>query len=431
MSKHMTTEDRQTISAGIKNGDSFSAIAKQVGKSESTISREVRNHRIVWDKKPYGRTGNRCINRLNCNIRHLCNASCTRKCASCSDCSKHCSMYVEEHCEKLNRPPYVCAACPDVNRCPLEKFRYDPFYAQQEYLTTLRESREGFSLTQAEIDYIDTQITPLILQGQSIHHAVLARRTNITVSRRTVYRLVDKCALKARNIDLPRKCKLKPRKGVKPMNKIDKACRTGRMFEDFNAFMAQHPDVIPVQMDSVVGGTGSSKVLLTFRFQGDFMPIFLRDANTAQSVQDWIEYLYTELGHDDFCALFPVILTDNGSEFSNPAAIETAPDGTARTKVFYCDPMASWQKPNVERCHELFRRILPPGSSFDSYTQQDMALVASHVNSYARPALGDKTPMDTLAFYYGERLAEKLLRLLGHVRIAPEKIILSPALLTR
>ena len=161
------------------------------------------------------------------------------------------------------------------------------------------------------------------------------------------------------------------------------------------------------------------------------MPVFLRPSNTAQSVLDWIEFLYNGLGHDDFCAMFPVILTDNGSEFSNPTAIETAPDGSRRTRVFYCDPMASWQKPHVERCHELFRRILPPGSSFDDLSQRDMALVASHVNSYARRALGNKTPMDTLAFCYGDERARKLLRLLCQTRIPPEKIILTPALIGR
>ena len=93
--------------------------------------------------------------------------------------------------------------------------------------------------------------------------------------------------------------------------------------------------------------------------------------------------------------------------------------------------MASWQKPNVERCHEMFRRILPSGSSFDSFSQEDMALVASHVNSYARPGLSDKTPFDTLAFFYGEEHSAKLLRLLGHTRIPPDEIVLSPALLKR
>ena len=340
-------------------------------------------------------------------------------------------MYVEERCLKLDQPPYVCAGCPEVNRCPLEKFCYDPLYAQREYRTTLVEAREGFNLTEEELSAIDTQVTPLIFNGQSIHHAVLASNSKVTVSRRTIYRLVDKSALRARNIDLPRKCKLKPRKGTKRTRRVDSACRNGRTYADYTAFIKEHPDVMPVQMDSVVGGSGTMKVLLTFRFNGDYMPVFLRDNNTAQSVLDWIEFLYDGLGHEDFCAFFPVILTDNGSEFSDPSAIEKSPDGSLRTRIFYCDPQASWQKPNVERCHEMYRKILPSGCSFDDLTQQDMTLVASHVNSYARHALGDKTPLDTLAFYYGEARAQKLLRLLGHVRIPPKEIILTPALIGR
>ena len=431
MSKHMTLQDRQMISAGLKDGLSFTAIARQIGKAQTTISREIRFHRCVWDKKPYGRSANRCVNRRSCSLTGICDDKCTRRCSACGSCSKACSMYMEEHCAKLSQPPYVCNGCAEINRCPLEKFRYDSLYAQQEYRDTLVDTRTGFNLSVSELSSIDSSITPLILQGQSVYHAVRTLANSVPVSERTIYRLVDKSALAARNIDLPRKCRLKPRKGAKPVHKIDRSCRIGRTYSDFRAFMESDPDLPVVQMDSVVGGSGSSKVLLTLCFQGDFMPVFLRPSNTAQSVLDWIEFLYNGLGHDDFCAMFPVILTDNGSEFSNPTAIETAPDGSRRTRVFYCDPMASWQKPHVERCHELFRRILPPGSSFDDLSQRDMALVASHVNSYARRALGNKTPMDTLAFCYGDERARKLLHLLCQTRIPPEKIILTPALIGR
>lgn len=75
-----------------------------------------------------------------------------------------CSDYSEEHCEKLNHPLYVCDACDLVDRCPLEKFHYDPAYAQQEYAATLRETRHGFNLTQQGIDAIDAQVTSLIYE---------------------------------------------------------------------------------------------------------------------------------------------------------------------------------------------------------------------------------------------------------------------------
>ncbi len=39
---------------------------------------------------------------------------------------------------------------------------------------------------------------------------------------------------------------------------------------------------------------------------------------------DIFDHLYELLGHDLFTTLFPVILTDNGSEFSKPLSLEFA-----------------------------------------------------------------------------------------------------------
>ena len=208
MSKHMTIDDRQTIAIGLKQGESLGAIAKQLGKCSSTISREIRSHRIVLNKNPYGRIVNRCINRNNCNLHSICDSDCKRKCSTCNSCNSRCDLYKEERCEKLSRPPYVCNGCSDLPRCTLEKFYYDPIYAQNEYRQLLIESREGFNISADELRVIDDHITPLILNGQSVYHATLACCNELTVSSRSVYRLIDKSALKARNIDLPRKCKL-------------------------------------------------------------------------------------------------------------------------------------------------------------------------------------------------------------------------------
>lgn len=55
---------------------------------------------------------------------------------------------------------------------------------------------------------------------------------------------------------------------------------------------------------------------------------------------------------------FPVILTDNGLEFKNPEDLELDEMGNQRTKIFYCNPMASYQKPHVEKNHEYIRYII-------------------------------------------------------------------------
>lgn len=123
-------------------------------------------------------------------------------------------------------------------------------------------------------------------------------------------------------------------------------------------------------------------------------------------------------------------VTDNGSEFSDPAAIETRTDGTLRTRVFYCDPGASYQKGAVERNHEFIRLFLPQGSSFDHLTQSQINLMMSHINSYSRPILNDKTPYEMFAFLYGSSSLDRLLRLLCLTQIPPDQIILNASLLS-
>jgi len=69
------------------------------------------------------------------------------------------------------------------------------------------------------------------------------------------------------------------------------------------------------------------------------MIAFLRDANTSKSMTDIFESLHQTLGHELFKKLFPVILTDNGSEFSIRKAIEYGSERfkSLRNRVFYCD----------------------------------------------------------------------------------------------
>lgn len=339
-----------------------------------------------------------------------------------------CPDYIEERCSLLLQSPYVCNGCNFLSSCVLMKKFYKPSVAQKDYREMLHSAREGYNMTTLELRNIDNVVSPLIRQGQSIHHIAVHAGDHLTVSESTVARLIRDKMLSVTVLDQPRVCKLKPRKSKPKQKKVDRACRVGRNYQDYKAFMAEHPELQAVQMDSVIGTVGG-KTLLTLIFpKSELMLAFLCDFHTVACVQAWFEKLYQTLG-DDFRVIFPVILTDNGSEFSNPAAIETAPDASPRTRVFYCDPMASWQKPQVERNHEFIRLILPKGSSFDKLSQSDIGRVMSHINSYSRPSLGDKSPFQTFAFLHGQKLLDKLLRLSCQTFIQPDKIVLKPSLL--
>ena len=153
----------------------------------------------------------------------------------------------------------------------------------------------------------------------------------------------------------------------------------------------------------------STKVLLTLYFtEVQFMLAFLRDANTARSVTEIFNRLDNLLGREKFKQMFPVILTDRGSEFTDPLGVECDEDGEIRTRVFYCDPQRSNQKGGCEVTHEMIRRVLPKGTSFKDLTQEKVDLMMNHINSYTRKKLNDRSAHQLFSFLFGDDVAEKL-----------------------
>ncbi len=424
---HLSYEERIAIKQGLDNGLSFKRIAFNLNRDPTTISKEVRNHRIFRKTGAYGRVFNNCTYKTDCSHKHLC-PSCkqNRLCALCSKCTSICPDFKRKPCILLESAPYVCNGCKNLHACTLEKSFYNAKTAQEEYESLCSESRQGLSLSEKEIQQIDSLVSPLIMKGQSLHHIIHNNRDSISVSKSTMYRLIEYNVFQARNIDMPRKVRYAKRR-VKKHVRIDKKCRVGRTYLDFRNYMDNHPDVSVVEIDSVEGTKGG-KVLLTIHFvKAEFMLAFIREANTSQSVIDIFNELYRILGHTLFVQLFPVLLGDNGTEFSNPTAIETTTDGEIRTRLFYCDPSSPHQKGAAERNHEQIRRIIPKGKPLDIYTQEDISLMMNHVNSYGRPCLGNKTPYEIMSFMYGEEVLERL----GCCKVAPNDVTLRPALLKK
>ena len=152
---------------------------------------------------------------------------------------------------------------------------------------------------------------------------------------------------------------------------VDKKCRMGRTYEDFVRYLEEQPDTPVCEMDTVEGKRGG-KVILTIFFRNCGLQLgFLRDRNTSASVTEVFQKLRTVLTGDEFGSLFPVILTDRGSEFSNPLAIEVDFEtGELLLKVFYCDPQNTNQKSRCERNHEFIASLSQKGRSFDHLEQK-------------------------------------------------------------
>ena len=302
----------------------------------------------------------------------------------------------------------------------MEKCIYDARKADNDSKYVLRESRSGISFTEEELRALDEILRPLVKQKQSIHHICATNRDRIHISERSIYRFVGSEYISVKSIDLPRKVRYRQRK--KPgILKVDKSCRIGRDYSCFQEYLSAHPDTAVVQIDSVEGIKGG-KALLTVHFvKTEMMLAFLRDRNDSASVTEIFNMIYQGLGHKKFVTLFPLLLADNGCEFSNPRALESTEDGTVRTKVFYCDPQAAWQKGSAERNHEFIRCFIPKGKDLGLFSQDDILTMMNHINSYSRESLGNKCPYDLFRFLYGS----ELLDLLGCCTIPPQMVTLS------
>lgn len=320
---HLTLSDRIAIEVSLRERKSFSAIAEELGKDPTTISKEIRTRIKLKQAGGY----NPCIIRKDCkhygDLCHPCKFTYGKSCHSCyqTKCFEACPDFQQLQCSKLSKPPYVCNGCQQRISCKLERHLYEAKSAQKEYEATRSESRQGFAVTPAELYRIDRIISPLIKQGQSIHQICVNNADEIMLDERTIYNYVDAGLLSVGNIDLPRKVRCKVRR-KKPSVRVDKQCHLGRTYEDFLEYTAANPDTPVVEIDSVEGRKGGKVLMTVFFRNSNLMLAFLRDRNSARSVTEVFEWLYETLGHEQYCRLFPIILTDRGSEFTDPVSIE-------------------------------------------------------------------------------------------------------------
>ena len=305
-----------------------------------------------------------------------------------------------------------------------DKYYYRATTANRNYRTVLVESREGINTTEENLKVLDEIVSPLIKQGQS-PAMILMNHPELGVSEKTIYNYIERGYMSVINLDLQRKVKYKLRHCHKSEIN-DKGIFEGRTYKDFQDLLVRHPDTPVVEMDTVLGCKGSKKVFLTLYFRScKCLLIFLLPNKTSASVKAVFNRLEKKLGTLAFKSLFQVILTDRGSEFSDPDALETGIENVIRTSIYYCDPMCAWQKPGVEKSHEYIRYILPKGSSFDKLNQSDVDKIMNHINSSARASLNGLPPI-RLAQLIFDQDTYKVFKL---KEISPDEIILTPDLI--
>lgn len=424
-SRHrLTYEERIIIEDMLSRNQSMYAIAKKLNRTKSTISREIRNHRVR-----YPSTKNDCAFIRDCHKYHVCGSTtCKQSCKKCNKCKKYCADYIQMECDTVLNAPYVCNGCTKQAYCPKEQYRYKAKTANKEYRTTLIEKRSGFDLTLGELEHINTLVSPRLKNGQSPYHIKQTLQKELPISESTLRRMIDKCELDARNIDLRNKVKRKQRQKRNLHNESNfKMSKIGHLYTDFLEYIKEN-DYTVVEMDCVEGAKEDKATLLTLHFTTFKMQLaFIMNEQTSANVVTVLDMIEETLGTELFKMLFPCILTDNGHEFSDIAGMERSITGGKRTQIFFCEPNRSDEKGHCENNHKYIRYIIPKGTSLEPYSQADISLVMNHVNSFTRKSLFGRSPYVAAM----NILPEDFFLLLGLEQIPPEDIVLQPTLLKR
>lgn len=429
--KHLELNDRVLIQDLLDRGyANLTTIAKTLGRDVSTISKEIKKRRLKC-KVDSSWITKLCVKKGTCNKTHVCE-NCvyekpTKSCSHCVHCENNCDEY-DEFCTKLYKPPYVCNGCSKLSTCKFIKYKYSAKEAQQQYETTLSESRSLKALEKEDTYLVDEIISNGVLKGQSIYHIAKANENKINVCERTIYNWVNNGITSIKRAHLPRASRRRPKKEYKYVNPKGKNILDGRTYIDYTNFSPNIPYEV-LQLDTIIG-TQNGKAIVTMQFVSTKLILaFLipsKTANNVSSVFYTIRKALINIGlrqHD----LMPVILTDNGTEFSQPEKIEIDEEGYSQSKVFYCNPYASYQKAEIENNHINLRRILEKGSSFDGLTQKQVTYACSQVNSMIRKTLGGKTAYDFFCYFHEN--GKQILDELGIERIDSKEVILKPRVL--
>lgn len=388
--KNLTLDERLTIERGIFNNSSKRTIANLIGKSESTIGKEIALHRFL----SYNSTLKlECANYRHCKFKRSCN--------------QNCPDFVKFKCARRDRSPGACNGCNNYSSCRYSKYRYDAIKANNDYKKLLVSSRQGFNLTEEEAKSIADIVCPLLLKGQS-PYAIITNHPELGISEKTLYTYIEAGLFKSANVSVMQLRRYVSRKITKKKaqdykKRVDRSYLKGRTYSDYLAFTKENPTSSIIEMDTVYNDGTNGPFMQTFKFiDYGFLFATFSTTKTQEDMINGFETLYNILGDQLFKRYIILTKTDRGSEFICANKFETAPDGSKRCLVYYCDPMASHQKGSLENNHEELRFFFPKEKNLYDLgltSQQNLNIVLSHINSYTKEKLKGKSAFEYLKFF--------------------------------
>ena len=409
--KQFNLSKRKILIKSLADGKNATEIAQILECHKSTISREILKYRYL-DFKSENKQSlcSTCSRNPSCTLKHRCGRMiCGLKCAGCKSLEV-CDEYIEIKCNRENRFPFICINCKYINSCKRNHYSYNPQRADTEAKDLRRRCREGINMTASEYNEFDKIILNGVKAGQSIYHIKMTN--NLPRSLKAIYNYSHRGQISVRPIDLPRAVTLKRRKAKLPSeyeyNENKNVDRSNHLFADWLVFQAKHRIIIYWEMDFLGVPHTSDQMIMTLVIpQFQFVYLIPFDHPKENDVLQMFNQLDELLG-DDFEKVFEAIITDRDPRFNSFRDIEIRDDGVVRTRVFFCNPGVSNEKPFVENLNQQLRIIFPKGTDLRDLTPAKCNEISSNLNSRFLNSIDGKRPIDLFVEYFGIEILKKL-----------------------
>lgn len=332
--KYLTEKERYKIEALKRSGLKNSEIAKQIGKSDRTIRREIKRGTVRL---------------LNTDL-----------------------TYRNEYCADVAQRKYKENAS---NKGPGLKIGKDHELA--EYI---------------EDKIINEKYSPDAVIGEI---KAKGKKFKTSICTKTLYSYIDKgMFLELTNKHLWVKRKVR-KKRYRKVSRIALNNTKSRSIEERAEEVNNRETKGHWEMDSVVSGRGSKYALLVLTERVTrATKIFKMKRKTQEEVVKVLDEL--ERKHRGrFKEKFKSITMDNGCEFVNQELIERSLyTKESRTTAYYAHPFSSWERGSNENTNKIIRRFIPKGSDISKYKEKEIRRIQNWINNYPRRILGYRTALE-------------------------------------
>ena len=258
---------------------------------------------------------------------------------------------------------------------------------QAKYIENRKACCKQFQVLECE-DFVKYIETTMLENSWSVDAAVGRARQSEAFSKtlctKTIYNYIDLGLIGIKNFHLPLKLRRKVKGSVIRKNKKI----LGDSISTRPDYVNNREEFGHWEIDTVIGSKSKNDEALLTLVERKTRNMLVRKipGKTAEAVMAELESLKEDFG-SGFSQVFKSITSDNGSEFSELATLQTGD-----TKVYFTHPYSSFERGTNERHNGLLRRFIPKGKWISHYSHEAISFLGDWVNGLPRKILGYKTP---------------------------------------